>query len=368
MINYGKHNINQDDINAVVDVLEHHFLTQGSKVPEFEMALCEYTTAQYCTAVNSGTSGLHVACLALEIEAGDWVWTSPNSFAASSNCALYCGANVSFVDIDPVTRNMSVEALAAKLRDAKLRDELPKAIVVVHFAGSTCDMFAISKVCKPYNVRIIEDAAHSLGATYNGKPVGSCEFSDLAVVSFHPVKSITTAEGGAVFCNNASLAQKCILFSKHGITRDTALMENKSQQHGDWYYEQLRLGFNYRLSDIQAALGISQLTRISGFIKARRTIAKKYFEELADLPITLPSIDDYTESSWHLFMIEVDASIRKHLYEALHEKGIAINVHYIPIHTHPYYEKLGFAWGDYPNAEAFYLRAITLPIYVGTNE
>ncbi|MGB3727492.1 MAG: UDP-4-amino-4,6-dideoxy-N-acetyl-beta-L-altrosamine transaminase [Glaciecola sp.] len=366
MINYGKHSINQDDINAVVDVLEHHFLTQGSKVPEFEQALCDYTSAKFCTAVNSGTSGLHVACLALNVGKGDWVWTSPNSFAASANCALYCGAKVSFVDIDPRTRNLCVIALAKKLNDAKQRNELPKVLVVVHFAGRTCDMAQIAKLCKTYGVSIIEDAAHSLGATYQNMPVGSCQYSDLTVLSFHPVKSITTAEGGAILCNDAQLATQCVLYAKHGISRDSAIMTKAN--HDPWYYEQLCLGYNYRLSDMQAALGISQLSRIDSFMQARRKIAQRYFEALSDLPISLPVLNDLENSSWHLFMIETQTMPREQLYAALHNKGIAVNVHYIPIHTHPYYQSLGFKWGDYPNAEKFYANAITLPIYVGLDD
>lgn len=367
MINYGKHNIVQDDIDAVVDVLENHFLTQGNKVPLFEQALCDYTGAKYCTAVNSGTSGLHVACLALSIGEGDWLWTSPNSFVASANCALYCGAQVDFVDIDRASRNIDVAKLAKKITLAKRENKLPKAIVVVHFSGSTCDMKAIQDICKPFNIAIIEDAAHSLGALYNGKPVGSCEFSDIAVLSFHPVKSITTAEGGALMCNNAKLAQNCLLFAKHGITRNQELMQQPiaDDDQGPWYYQQLVLGYNYRLSDLQAALGISQLKRIEHFMQARRQLAIRYFDLLKDLPIKLPLNADVNESSWHLFMIEVEPSIRKDLYEKLHQAGVGVNVHYIPIHLHPYYQSLGFKAGDFPEAEGFYKGALTLPLYVG---
>ncbi|MFW8590239.1 UDP-4-amino-4,6-dideoxy-N-acetyl-beta-L-altrosamine transaminase [Glaciecola sp. 2405UD65-10] len=370
MINYGKHNINDDDVSAVVDVLQHHFLTQGSKVPEFEKALCDYTQASYCTAVNSGTSGLHVACMALEIGVGDIVWTSPNSFAASANCALYCGASIDFVDIDPHTRNMSVDALKDKLLKAQQQGQLPKALVLVHFSGEPCDMQAISQLCKPYNIAIIEDAAHALGAYYHNKPIGACQYSDITVLSFHPVKSITTAEGGAVLCNNAQLAQKCVLFAKHGITRSDELMQHEyaDETQGPWYYQQLVLGYNYRLSDLQAALGISQLKRIDEFMHQRRHIAKRYLEKLNDLPLALPSLQMLEASSWHLFMVEVKTHERKHVYEKLHAQGIAVNVHYIPIHLHPFYQQLGFKKGDFPAAEKFYDNALTLPIYVGLDD
>lgn len=362
MISYGKHSVNQQDIQAVVDVLENQFLTQGSQVPAFEKALCDYTGAAFCTAVNSGTSGLHVACLALGIGKGDIVWTSPNSFAASANCALYCGASVSFVDIDPSTRNMSVELFLLKLEDARRSNTLPKALVVVHFAGSSCEMETISHQCKLHDIAIIEDAAHALGAQYNGKPVGGCEFSDLAVLSFHPVKSITTAEGGAVTTNNPDLAQQVLLYAKHGITRDNTLMQGDAD--GPWYYQQLCLGYNYRMSDIQAALGISQLARLDEFIVKRRHLVARYLKLLQNLPVRLPLAADLNTSSWHLFMIELTEHERAAVYQQLHEKDIAVNVHYIPIHFHPYYQSLGFKQGEYPNAEQFYYHALTLPLYV----
>lgn len=362
MISYGKHSVDQQDIEAVQDVLQNHFLTQGAKVPAFEKALCDYTQAQYCTAVNSGTSGLHVACLALGVTHGDTVWTSPNSFAASANCALYCGASVDFVDINPLSRNMCPVLLAKKLVYARDNNCLPKAIVIVHFAGSSCDMETISSLCKPLNIAIIEDAAHGLGGSFNGKPIGSCEYSDLAVLSFHPVKSITTAEGGAVTTNNQNLAVKCKLFSTHGITKDSNMMEGETQ--GSWYYQQLCLGYNYRMSDLHAALGLSQLTKINAFIEARRQLAASYIKKLSNLPIKLPSDKDLHESSWHLFMIELTVQDRKKVYNKLHDLGIGVNVHYIPIHLHPYYQKLGFKVGQFPNAEAFYANALTIPLYV----
>lgn len=370
MINYGKHSINQDDIDAVVDVLQNHYLTQGSKVPEFEAALCEYTQAAYCTAVNSGTSGLHVACMALDIGPGDIVWTSPNSFAASANCALYCGATVDFVDIDRETRNLSVNALAQKIALSEQTNSLPKALVVVHFSGEPCNMQDIHALCSSHNIAIIEDAAHALGAQYKGKAIGACEYSDLTVLSFHPVKSITTAEGGAILTKQAALAEKCVLYAKHGITRSNELMQQAyiNEEQGPWYYQQLVLGYNYRLSDLQAALGISQLARIDDFMHERQRLAKRYLELLKGLPLVLPTVLDANKASWHLFMVELTQNNRKQVFDALHQQGIAVNVHYIPIHLHPYYQSLGFKPGDFPQAEAFYNNAITLPLYVGLED
>jgi UDP-4-amino-4,6-dideoxy-N-acetyl-beta-L-altrosamine transaminase len=388
MIPYGKHNINAQDIDAVVDVLQHHFLTQGSKVPEFERAICEYAGASYCTAVNSGTSGLHVACLAIGVGQGDYVWTVPNSFAASANCALYCGAQVDFVDIDPATRNICPIKLEEKLLEAQQSGKLPKAIVVVHFAGDSCDMFTIAALCRPLNITIIEDAAHALGAQYTPKTkdtskrqgsdelskaivkpianVGNCAYSDLAVFSFHPVKSITTAEGGAIVCNSAALHDACQLYAKHGITRDSDKLVGEI--HGPWYYQQLMLGYNYRLSDLQAALGISQLKRIDEFVSQRRHLAQRYFDGLADLALKLPRAESLVASSWHLFMVELSKHERKTIYQQLHQAGIGVNVHYIPIHCHPYYQSLGFKPNDFPNALHFYENALTLPLYVGLTE
>lgn len=361
MINYGKHSINQDDIAAVVEVLENQFLTQGQQGPLFEKALCDYTGAKYCTLVNSATSGLHVACMAIGLGKGDILWTVPNSFAASANCARYCGADVDFVDIDSATRNLSVVHLEKKLLQAQQNNCLPKALVVVHFAGISCDMRAIHALCAPLKIKIIEDAAHSLGSQYLDKNVGNCQFSDLAVLSFHPVKSITTAEGGAIMTNNEQLAKKCQLYSKHGITRDAELMQGASE--GPWYYQQLCLGYNYRLSDIQSALGISQLSRVNDFIQKRRVIAAKYFDSLQNLPITLPQIEALNSASWHLFMIELTQHNRADVYKALQKQGIGVNVHYIPIHLHPYYQSLGFTPGQFPVAENFYHHALTLPVY-----
>jgi len=375
MIPYGKHDISGDDIDAVVDVLENHFLTQGSKVPEFEKALCDYTSAQFCTAVNSATSGLHVACLAAGVTQGDIVWTTPNSFVASANCALYCAAQVDFVDMDKHTRNIDIEKLETKLKFAKHSGHLPKAIVVVHFAGFSCDMQAIADLLRGLDIVLIEDAAHGLGGSYNGRKIGSCEYADMTVLSFHPVKSITTAEGGAVLTNNPELAQNVALYAKHGITRDQRLFDAKTTAislAGDWYYQQLTLGYNYRLSDMQAALGISQLKKLDHFIVARQQKADFYFQALANLPLILPQqTNTDNQSGWHIFVIELktqddDANrgkTRKAVYEQLVEKGIGVNVHYIPIHLHPFYQQLGFKYGDFPCSERYYERAITLPLY-----
>jgi UDP-4-amino-4,6-dideoxy-N-acetyl-beta-L-altrosamine transaminase len=365
-IPYGKHHIDQADIDAVVDVLENHFLTQGSKVPEFEQALCDYTGANYCTAVNSATSGLHIACLAAGVGAGDVVWTTPNSFVASANCAIYCGAKIDFVDIDAHTRNIDTSLLAQKLSDAKKANCLPKAIVVVHFAGFSCDMKAIASLLEDTDICLIEDAAHGLGGTYANTKIGSCAYSDMAVLSFHPVKSLTTAEGGAVMTNSAIYAEQLVLFGKHGITRDKAQMQGEGidlEQQGAWFYQQVTLGFNYRLSDMQAALGISQLRKLDGFIAARQARADIYFNELKALDLKLPLNDSVNQSAWHLFMIEVTQHDRQKVYQQLQEKGIGVNVHYIPIHVHPFYQKMGFKYGDFPVSEKYYEKAITIPLF-----
>ncbi|MEW9797585.1 UDP-4-amino-4,6-dideoxy-N-acetyl-beta-L-altrosamine transaminase [Alteromonas sp. CYL-A6] len=361
MIPYGKHSIQADDIAAVTDVLENGFLTQGKMVPAFEKALCEVTGATAAVAVNSGTSGLHIACLALDIGPGDLVWTVPNSFAASANCARYCGADVDFVDIDPHTRNLSLSALEAKLKDAQRTGRLPKALVVVHFAGSSCDMKAIAALTDPYAIHLIEDAAHALGASdAEGNKVGACRYADMVVMSFHPVKSITSAEGGAVLTCDAELATKLRLFASHGITRNPDALP-PGHENEPWFYAQQLLGYNYRLSDVHAALGCSQLMRLTAFIDARRERAKAYQSALADLPLKLPVWD--ANSAWHLYMVEVTQHDRTHVFNQLREKGIGVNVHYIPIHLHPYYQQLGFHAGQFPVAEAYYQSAITLPLY-----
>lgn len=361
MIPYGKHSVHQEDVDAVVDVLQNQFLTQGQQVPAFELALSQYTKAQHAVAVNSGTSGLHIACLAAGVGQGDIVWTVPNSFAASANCALYCGASVDFVDIDPKTRNLSLPRLAEKLDNAKRMNALPCAIVVVHFAGSSCDMAAIKALISDMSIVLIEDAAHALGGRdAAGNKIGACVYSDMTVCSFHPVKSITTAEGGAVLTNNETLAQKLRLFASHGITKDPAYMP---EGHDDepWFYAQQQLGFNYRLSDLHAALGLTQLKRLDDFVASRLALAQRYHEALSHLPIVLPPLD--VNSAWHLFVIELQAHDRKTVFNQLREKGLGVNVHYIPIHWHPYYQQLGFQRGDYPVAENYYQNAVTLPLF-----
>ena len=361
MIPYGKHLVDEQDVEAVVDVLRNQFLTQGSIVPKFEQALCDYTGCQFATAVNSATSGLHVACLAAGVQQGDVVWTVPNSFVASANCALYCGATIDFVDIDATTRNIDVEALAVKLEQASVANVLPKALIVVHFSGLSCEMQTIQTLAKKYSVILIEDAAHALGGSYQQQKIGSCQFSDMTVLSFHPVKSITSAEGGAVLTNNQGFNGEIKLLAKHGVTRDASQMVTASQ--GPWYYQQVALGYNYRLSDLHAALGLSQLSKLDSFIHRRTELALRYQQKLAGLPLTLPTLDNQSKSAWHIYMVEVTEHQRKAVYEALHKKGVGVNVHYIPIHLHPYYQQLGFKQGDFPVTEKFYQHALTLPLY-----
>lgn len=364
-IPYGKQNINQQDIDAVIQVLQSDFLTQGPQVPLFEKTVAEYVGVEYALAVNSATSALHIACLALGLQKGDVLWTSPITFVASANCALYCGADVDFVDIDPQTYNLSVDALQKKLVQAKLENKLPKIVIPVHLCGQSCDMEKIHALSKEYGFRIIEDASHAIGGKYRSAYVGACKYSDITVFSFHPVKIVTTAEGGMALTNNATLAQKMDLLRSHGVTRNTALMNKETE--GPWYYQQVELGFNYRMTELQAALGVSQMHRLTQFVEKRHTISNKYNEILKDLPIILPYQIPESYSGLHLYVIrlkldELKAS-RKQVFEALRAKGIGVNVHYIPVHTQPYYENLGFKLGDFPVAEAYYDSAISLPMY-----
>ncbi|SHG05933.1 UDP-4-amino-4,6-dideoxy-N-acetyl-beta-L-altrosamine transaminase [Marisediminitalea aggregata] len=361
MIPYGKHSIFEEDIQAVSDVLENGFLTQGEQVPLFENALCEYTGASFAVACNSGTSGLHIACLAAGVEASDVVWTVPNSFAASANCARYCGAEVDFVDIDPVSRNICVNALIDKLHLAAAEKRIPKVLIVVHFAGSSCDMAAISAVTEPYGIVLIEDAAHALGANDAlGNRVGACKYSAMTVMSFHPVKSITSAEGGAVMTNDDEYAESARRYASHGITRDPQLFD-ATHHNEPWFYAQIELGYNYRLSDVHAVLGRSQLRRLDTFVQARRALAKAYDDALQSLPVKRPLLD--MDSAWHLYTIELTEHDRTTVFTALRERGIGVNVHYIPIHLHPYYQQLGFKAGQFPHAEHYYNNAITLPLF-----
>lgn len=365
MIPYGKQEITQQDIDAVVSVLKSDFLTQGPQVPKFEQALTSHTGAEYALAVNSATSALHIACLALGLGEGDWLWTSPITFVASANCGLYCGAQVDFVDIDPQTYNMSSVALEQKLKQAKLEDRLPKVVVPVHLSGQPCDMKAIHALSLEYGFKIIEDASHAIGGRYHGEPIGNCAYSDITVFSFHPVKIVTTAEGGAALTNDKTLANKMALYRSHGITRDESLMHNPS--HGGWYYEQIDLGFNYRMTELQAALGVSQMSRLDCFIEARHKLARRYDKLLKSLPVTIPFQLEDTYSGLHLYVIRLKLNelnkTHKEVFDALREQGIGVNLHYIPVHTQPYYQTMGFKLGDFPQAEAYYREAISLPMF-----
>lgn len=362
MIPYGRQHITQADIDAVTEVLQSDFLTQGPAVPAFEQRLAELTCAKYAVAVNSATSALHIACLALGIGPGSRVWTSPISFVASANCARYCGANIDFVDVEPDSGNMAVDKLRQKLEAARSSDSLPQVVIPVHLAGSSCDMQQIHYLAKEFSFAVIEDASHAVGASYQDEPVGSCRYSDITVFSFHPVKIITTAEGGMALTNNSDLADKMRLLRSHGISRDESQMTEPS--HGAWYYQQLLLGFNYRMTDLQAALGLSQSRRLLPIIQKRQLLAANYHRLLADLPLSLPQLDDINISAWHLFIVRLDdKSKRQAVFNGMRDAGIGVNVHYIPIHTQPYYQQLGFDWGDFPQAEDFYERIISLPMF-----
>ena len=370
MIPYGHQDISEDDVAAVNEVLRSDFLTQGPAVPRFETQLAAYCGAQHAVAVNSATSALHIACLALGVGPGDWLWTSPNTFVASANCALYCGAKVDFVDIDPHTYNMSADALSKKLERAEQERRLPKVVVPVHFGGQSCDMLGIRALGDRYGFRIIEDASHAIGGKYQGAPVGNCRYSDVAVFSFHPVKIITTGEGGVAVTNDAELADRMARLRSHGITRDPARMYGESD--GPWYYQLIELGWNYRMTDIQAALGCSQMKRLDEFVERRTALADRYDHLLANNGLSLPHRDSASASAWHLYVIgwnEVDSGVsRLDAFTRLRAAGIGVNVHYIPVHLQPYYRRFGFRAGQYPNAEAYYARAITLPLYASLTE
>jgi UDP-4-amino-4,6-dideoxy-N-acetyl-beta-L-altrosamine transaminase len=367
MIPYGRHEISEADIQAVVDVLRSDFLTQGPTVPAFEHAMAGYCGAQHAVAVNSGTSALHIACLALGVGPGDRVWTSPITFVATANCARYCGAQVDFVDIDPCTYNLSVARLAEKLTTAEREGRLPKVVIPVHLCGQPCDMAGIHALSERYGFKVIEDASHAVGASYRGERVGGGRYSDITVFSFHPVKIITTAEGGMAVTNDAQLARRMQLARTHGITRDPADMTHAPD--GPWYYQQIDLGFNYRLTDIHAALGLSQMRRLDEFVARRRAIARQYDETLEDLPLTIPWQHADGHSAFHLYVIrlklnEIDRTHRQ-VFEGLRSAGIGVNLHYIPVHIQPYYRRLGFADGDFPEAEGYYREAMSLPMFSG---
>lgn len=365
MIPYGRQQITQADIDAVVEVLRSDFLTQGSMVPRFEKAVADYCGAKHAVAVNSATSALHIACLALGLGKGDLLWTVPNTFVASANCARYCGADVDFVDIDPDTWNLDVAGLEEKLVVAKCQGRLPKIVVPVHFAGQPTEQEAIWQLAQTYGFRVIEDASHAIGATAHGEAVGNCKWSDITVFSFHPVKIVTTGEGGMALTKDPELARHMMSLRSHGITRDASIFEYPDS--GPWYYEQQELGFNYRLTDIQAALGQSQLTRLDAYVGRRNQLARRYGEKLAGLPLKLPTIALGNLSAFHLYVVRVSPAAqsraRREVFDALLAGGVNANLHYLPVHLQPYYRKLGFTTGQFPEAEAHACEAITLPMY-----
>ena len=370
MIPYGRQEITQVDIDAVVGVLQSDFLTQGPMVPRFEQAIADNCGAKHAVAVNSATSALHLACLALGLGPGDRLWTTPITFVASANCCLYCGAQVDFVDIDPRTYNLSPQALERKLIAAEKAGTLPKIVVPVHLCGQPCEMEAIYSLSQRFGFKIIEDASHAIGGTYQGEPIGNGRYSDITIFSFHPVKIITTAEGGMALTNDAGLAEKMGLLRSHGITRDPALMTHEAD--GPWYYQQVALGFNYRMTDLQAALGVSQMTRLNEYVARRHQLAVRYNELLTSLPITIPWQHPDSYSGLHLYVIRLQlGNIRRshrQVFESLRQQGIGVNLHYIPVHTQPYYQKMGFNAGDYPEAEKYYTEAISLPMYPTMSE
>jgi UDP-4-amino-4,6-dideoxy-N-acetyl-beta-L-altrosamine transaminase len=365
MIPYGKQSINQADIDAVINVLKSDYLTQGPQVPLFEELVASYCGAKFSVAVNSATSALHIACLAVNLGEGDWLWTSPNTFVASANCALYCGAQVDFVDIDSQTYNLCANALEKKLKVAKLKNALPKVVIPVHFAGQSCDMRRIYQLSQEYGFKIIEDASHAIGGKYLGQSIGVCQYSDITIFSFHPVKIITTAEGGLATTNSRDLATKMDLLRSHGITRDPKLMTKIPD--GSWYYQQIDLGFNYRMTEIQAALGVSQMKRLDQFVAKRHELQKRYDLLLKELPIKAPYQGPDCYSALHLYPIQLELeSINKtqsKVFNELRDHGLGVNLHYIPVHTQPYYRKMGFKLGDFPEAESYYNRAISIPLY-----
>ena len=370
MIPYGKQDVTDEDVSAVIDVLKSDFLTQGPKVPQFEAALCEYVGVDHAVAVNSATSALHIACASLGLTEGDWLWTSPITFVASANCGLYCGAKVDFVDIDYDTFNIDPAKLEAKLIEADKGGRVPKVLVVVHMAGQSCDMESIREITDRFEVKVIEDASHAIGGKYQGSVIGSCDFSDVTVFSFHPVKIITTAEGGCAVTNNADVAQRLVLLRSHGITKDSSLFEFDC--HGDWYYEQQALGYNYRLTDLQAALGVSQLGRIDEYVSRRHELAAIYDSAFEDSGVLPPFRRGDIYSGFHLYILRIDPSrspnSRRVVFDRLRTSGVGVNVHYIPVHLQPHYRKMGFEIGDFPVAEAYYENALTIPLFPNLSE
>ncbi|WP_445577609.1 UDP-4-amino-4, 6-dideoxy-N-acetyl-beta-L-altrosamine transaminase [Pseudomonas sp. E141] len=365
MIPYGRQSLDQADIDAVVAVLRSDWLTQGPALERFEQAMALRCQADHAVAVCNATAALHIACVAAGLGPGDRLWTTPNTFLASANCGRYCGAQVDFVDIDPLTWNLDADALTTKLEEAERDGALPKVLVAVAFSGQSCDMRRIGQLSERYGFTVIEDASHAVGASYAGRPVGCGEFADMTVFSFHPVKIITSAEGGMVLTNRPDLAQRLQRLRSHGMTREAGQMTEPS--HGPWYYQQVELGFNYRMTDLQAALGLSQLNKLDGFIARRRELAARYHRLLGGLPLTLPGLQPDAESAWHLYVVrlQLDGITLSHLqvFEGLRAAGIGVNLHYIPVHLQPYYRDLGFATGDFPQAERYYSEAISLPMF-----
>lgn len=370
MIPYGRQDITPADVEAVVQVLRSDFLTQGPAVPAFEAGVAKRVHARHALAMSSATAALHVACLALDLGPGNWLWTSPITFVASSNCALYCGAHVDFVDIDPRTYNLCPEALERKLAEASRLGRLPKVVVPVHLCGQPCDMARIHELAQEYGFKIIEDASHAIGGSYRNQPIGNCRYSDITVFSFHPVKIITTAEGGMAMTNDDALAEKMALLRSHGITRDPALMERESE--GGWYYEQIALGFNYRMTDVQAALGLSQLHRVDAYVARRHELAARYDHLLASFPLVTPWQHPDGYSGRHLYVIRLKPGVvgkgHRQVFTEMRDAGIGVNLHYIPVYRQPYYQKLGFALGMCPEAERYYEEAITLPLFPTMSE
>lgn len=366
MIPYGRQSISEEDIAEVVKVLGSDWITQGPSIVAFEQGMAAYCGVAHAVAVANATAALHIACLALDVGPGDLVWTSANTFIASSNCALYCGADVDFVDIDPATYNLDPAALERKLAQAEATGRLPKVVIPVHFAGQSCDMQAIGALARRYGFRVIEDASHAVGADYLGGKVGNCRFSDMVVFSFHPVKILTTAEGGMVLTGDAALNRRLQLLRSHGMTREEGELELKDE--GGWYYEQVALGFNYRITDLQAALGLSQLKRLDEFLARRRALAARYDSLLAGLPLTRPAQAPEGVSAFHLYPVHVAPARRRAVYDSLRAQRIGVNVHYIPVYLQPYYRRLGFAAGLCPNAEQYYAGAISLPMFYGMSD
>ena len=365
-IPYGRQDVTAEDISAVTLVLQSDYLTQGPLVPRFEQAIAADCGASHAVAVNSATSALHIACLALGLGQGEWLWTSPITFLASANCARYCGARVDFVDIDPRTYNLCPDALARKLARARIENRLPKIVVPVHLAGQSCDMAAIHALSREYGFRIIEDASHAVGGRYQGLPIGDCRYSDIVVFSFHPVKIITSAEGGMALTNDARLAERMALFRSHGMTREPAQMSREPD--GPWYYEQIELGFNYRITELQAALGLSQAARLHSYVRRRHDLARRYDEHLAGLPLTVPWQHPDCYSGLHLYVVRVEAARRRTVFDALRAQGIGVNVHYIPVYRQPYFQRLGDVGDTFPEAERYYAEAISLPMYAALTE